>query len=85
MEQLPKTWSVTVAECFVRLFGVASSIQHTQLIPDTVWRNHHPWPLMCGLRHLMYVAQTNSFNKLPDKSVATPSPMKPYFPNGQKL
>jgi len=35
-----------------------------QLIPVTSWNAHHPWPPIGGLRHLIFFAETNGFNKV---------------------
>ena len=35
-----------------------------QLIPATSWNEHHPWPPIGGLRHLIFFANTNGFNKV---------------------
>ena len=35
-----------------------------QLIPVTNWNEHHPWPPIGGLRHLIFFADTNGFNKV---------------------
>ena len=36
----------------------------TKLIPVNEWRNHHPWPPIGGLRHLIFNEETNGFNKV---------------------
>lgn len=38
--------------------------QQTRLIPVTQWNEHHPWPPLGGLRHLIFFADTNGFNKV---------------------
>lgn len=35
-----------------------------QLIPVPRWNMHHPWPPIGGLRHLIFFADTNGFNKV---------------------
>ena len=35
-----------------------------QLIPVTQWNDRHPWPPAGGLRHLIFFAETNGFNKV---------------------
>ena len=35
--------------------------QRTRLIPLTEWNEHHPWPPLGGLRHLVYFAHSNGF------------------------
>jgi len=35
-----------------------------QLIPATSWNEHHPWPPIGGLRHLIFFAETNGFDKV---------------------
>lgn len=37
---------------------------HTRLIPLTDWNNHHAWPPIGGLRHLVFFENTNGFNKV---------------------
>lgn len=36
----------------------------TRFIPVTDWKNHHPWPRDGGLRHLIFHADKNGFNKV---------------------
>lgn len=36
----------------------------TRLIPVKDWGNSHPWPPAGGLRHLIFFAETNGFNKV---------------------
>lgn len=36
----------------------------TQLIPVSQWNERHPWPPAGGLRHLIFFADTNGFNKV---------------------
>jgi hypothetical protein len=36
----------------------------TRLIPVPDWKHHHPWPPEGGLRHLVFYAATNGFNKV---------------------
>jgi len=43
------------------------AIQHTtaakpRLIPLTEWNDHHPWPPLGGLRHLVTNAKENGFD-----------------------
>ncbi|WAK02788.1 hypothetical protein [Methylobacter sp. YRD-M1] len=33
----------------------------TRLIPVPEWNNHHSWPPIGGLRHLIFNADTNGF------------------------
>ena len=33
----------------------------TRLIPVTQWNEHHPWPPVGGLRHLIFNAEKNGF------------------------
>ena len=35
-----------------------------KLIPATEWAAHHSWPPLGGLRHLIFHADTNGFNKV---------------------
>lgn len=35
-----------------------------QLIPVTQWHEHHPWPPIGGLRHLIFFSKTNGFNQV---------------------
>ena len=41
-----------------------STTAKTKLIPATNWNEHHPWPPIGGLRHLIFFADTNGFNKV---------------------
>lgn len=43
---------------------MASPELKTRLIPVPDWKNHHPWPPEGGLRHLVFYAATNGFNKV---------------------
>lgn len=36
----------------------------TRLIPVPDWNNHHPWPPVGGLRHLIFNEKTNGFDKV---------------------
>lgn len=33
-----------------------------RFIPVTEWTNHHPWPPIGGLRHLIFNAKSNGFD-----------------------
>jgi hypothetical protein len=35
----------------------------TRLIPATQWNEHHQWPPLGGLRHLIFNAESNGFKK----------------------
>ena len=43
-----------------------SKAQHTptRLIPLTEWPKHHPWPPLGGLRHLVFHANSNGFERV---------------------
>ena len=36
----------------------------TRLIPITEWSRHHAWPPLGGLRHLVFHAETNGFDRV---------------------
>jgi hypothetical protein len=36
--------------------------QSPQLIPVSKWNEHHAWPPIGGLRHLVFHAKSNGFN-----------------------
>lgn len=36
----------------------------TRLIPVTKWNEHHQWPPLGGLRHLIFHAEKNGFEKV---------------------
>ena len=36
----------------------------TRLIPVTKWNEHHQWPPIGGLRHLIFFAEENGFEKV---------------------
>ena len=36
----------------------------SRLIPVNKWQEHHDWPPTGGLRHLIFHAHTNGFNKV---------------------
>ena len=40
------------------------STSKTELIPASNWNSYHPWPPIGGLRHLIFFAETNGFNKV---------------------
>ncbi len=35
-----------------------------RLIPVTKWNEYHPWPPLGGLRHLVFHAKSNGFDKV---------------------
>jgi hypothetical protein len=35
-----------------------------RLIPVTKWNDHHEWPPQGGLRHLIFNAKTNGFDRV---------------------
>jgi hypothetical protein len=35
-----------------------------RVIPLTEWPKHHPWPPLGGLRHLVFYANRNGFDKV---------------------
>jgi len=37
---------------------------HARLIPLTEWNDYYPWPPMGGLRHLVFHAERNGFDKV---------------------
>jgi hypothetical protein len=37
---------------------------NTKLIPATQWVKYHSWPPIGGLRHLIFNAETNGFDKV---------------------
>ena len=39
----------------------AKSTKRSRFIPVTQWENHHPWPPIGGLRHLIFFEKTNGF------------------------
>lgn len=36
----------------------------TRYLPPSDWSKHHPWPPIGGLRHLIFHAESNGFNKV---------------------
>ena len=38
--------------------------QISRLIPSADWPKYHPWPPIGGLRHLIFHAKTNGFDKV---------------------
>ncbi len=40
------------------------TLKHRRLIPVPDWPKHHPWPPLGGLRHLIFHANTNGFDKV---------------------
>jgi len=41
-----------------------SAISKKRLIPLVDWPKHHAWPPLGGLRHLVFHADKNGFNKV---------------------
>lgn len=33
----------------------------SRLIPVAAWSDHHPWPTVGGMRHIVFNARTNGF------------------------
>jgi len=42
----------------------ASNPTNTRLIPATQWADVHPWPSLGGLRHLIFHAKDNGFDRV---------------------
>ncbi len=42
----------------------ASTQPKNKLIPVTKWNEHHQWPPVGGLRHLIFFAHENGFEKV---------------------
>lgn len=40
---------------------VTNATKGRRLIPVTQWADHHPWPPIGGLRHLVFHADSNGF------------------------
>ncbi|MBF0371705.1 MAG: hypothetical protein HQL52_19895 [Magnetococcales bacterium] len=38
--------------------------KNAPLIPLTKWPEHHPWPTIGGLRHLVFNAEKNGFDEV---------------------
>ena len=38
--------------------------KNTRLIPANDWPKHHPWPPIGGIRHLIFGAASNGFDKV---------------------
>ncbi len=43
---------------------MANNQLNTRLIPISKWKDDHPWPPEGGLRHLVFYAATNGFDKV---------------------
>jgi hypothetical protein len=41
-----------------------STPSKTRLIPVTKWNEHHQWPPIGGMRHLIFFAKDNGFEKV---------------------
>ncbi len=41
-----------------------SDDKHSELIPVTKWNQYHVWPTTNALRHLIWEADKNGFNKV---------------------
>ena len=44
--------------------ALTASAPPTRLIPLTDWNQHHAWPPIGGLRHLVFFERTNGFHKV---------------------
>jgi len=44
--------------------GAQSAKTSKRLIPANEWPNHHVWPPIGGLRHLIFYAGSNGFDKV---------------------
>lgn len=44
--------------------SLAEQTNKTRLIPLTDWPKNHPWPPLGGLRHLVFHAKTNGFDRV---------------------
>lgn len=44
--------------------NTTNHLPNTRLIPLTQWPEHHPWPPLGGLRHLVFHARSNGFDKV---------------------
>ena len=44
--------------------ALTASAPPTRLIPLTDWNQHHAWPPIGGLRHLVFFERTNGFDKV---------------------
>lgn len=43
---------------------MANLERNSRLIPASTWSDHHPWPPIGGLRHLIFFAETNGFSSV---------------------
>jgi len=43
---------------------VSEDTKKRNLIPLSEWHKHHPWPPIGGLRHLVFNAKTNGFDRV---------------------
>ena len=43
---------------------MANPERNARLIPAATWPDHHPWPPIGGLRHLIFFAETNGFSSV---------------------
>lgn len=43
---------------------MSHNTQNNRLIPLTDWPQHHPWPPIGGLRHLVFHAESNGFKSV---------------------
>jgi hypothetical protein len=39
-------------------------MHNSRLIPLAEWANHHPWPPLGGLRHLVFFEKQNGFDRV---------------------
>ncbi len=43
---------------------ISQADKKTRLLPLTDWPKHHEWPPIGGLRHLVFHAKSNDFDKV---------------------
>jgi hypothetical protein len=43
---------------------MAVSEHPSRLIPASAWPEHHPWPPIGGIRHLIFHADSNGFSQV---------------------
>lgn len=64
MAHLPKSSFAQAPDDTNVLQQATRALTSGRLIPATDWPQHHSWPPIGGLRHLIFFAKTNGFDKV---------------------
>lgn len=62
--QNPPAQTAGSRKILVQPSATAANTASTRLIPLTDWNQHHAWPPIGGLRHLVFFEKTNGFHNV---------------------